>query len=90
MVVHQQQLLIDEFNKIAIDILCKQRDYERLNRYIADVRIAYKTGSLDTVCHDAGATMDFLIGVFLRELHDFEFEKRFIGRISKIVYDYFK
>ncbi|MEJ9280725.1 serine hydrolase [Ureibacillus thermosphaericus] len=92
--IYQQQLLIDEFNKIAIDILCKQRDYERLKRYIADVRIAHKTGSLDTVCHDAGIvyhpTMDYLIGVFLTELNDFEFGKRFIGRISKIVYDYFE
>lgn len=90
--IYQQQLLSEVYNEIAIDILCKQRDYERLKRYIADVRIAHKTGSLDTVCHDVGIVYhkmtDYIIGVFTTELNDLEVAKRFIGRISKVVYDY--
>lgn len=92
--IYEQKLLTKNLNQLAIDILCKGRDYERLKRYIGDVRISHKTGSLDTVSHDVGIvyhkTTDYCLGVFLTELRDFEMGKRFIGRISKIVFDYFE
>lgn len=91
--IYQQNLLSKQYSKLVIDILCRQRVHEGLKRYIAnDVRIAHKTGSLDTVCHDVGIVYldqtDYIIGVFLTELSDVEAGKRLIGRISKIVYEY--
>lgn len=92
--ISQQTLLPEKLNRLAIDILCKQTDYERLKRYIKDARIAHKTGSLDTVCHDVGIVYhrngNYIIGVFLTEVRDFEMGKRWIGRISKMVYDYYE
>lgn len=92
--VYQQDLLSDQYSQLVIDILCRQRVHEGLKRYITDdIFIAHKTGSLDTVCHDVGIVYhpsnNYIIGIFLTELADVEIGKRLIGRISKIVYEYF-
>lgn len=90
-----QQNLLKQYNPLVIDILCRQRVHEVLKRYISDdVQIAHKTGSLDTVCHDVGIvyldTKDYIIGVFTTDLHDVVAAQKVIGRISKIVYEYYR
>ncbi len=92
--IYKKELLSLQYSNILIDILCRQRVHEGLKRYIVeDVRIAHKTGSLDTVCHDTGIVyhevMDYIIGIFITEVKDIENSKRLIGRISKVVYDCF-
>lgn len=92
--IYEGTLLTPKWNEVAIDILCRQRSHESLKRYIVeDVKIAHKTGGLDTVDHDTGIFFTeqdaYFIGVFVTEVTDNEQAKRLIGAISKIVYDQF-
>ena len=91
--IYRKELLSTKYNELAIEILSRQRIVESLKRYIVDdVQMAHKTGSLDTVEHDAGIVfsnkIDYIIGVFITEHNGNEDAKRIIGKISKIVYDY--
>ena len=84
--------LSPEMNTIALHILNRQRSHESLRRYIPDdVRVAHKTGGLDTVDHDAGIFYhpngDYYIGVFMTNVTNNEIAKRFIGQLSKAVFD---
>lgn len=90
--LYEGQLLDETWTAIAFDILCRQRSHESLRRYLVDdVKIAHKTGGLDTVDHDCGIVFHnngpYFIGVFLTEVTDNEQAKRWIGQISKCVYD---
>ena len=90
--LYEGQLLDEAWTAIAFDILGRQRSHESLRRYLVDdVKIAHKTGGLDTVDHDCGIVFHekgaYFIGVFLTEVTDNEQAKRWIGQISKMVYD---
>lgn len=92
--IYRQELLSEKYNDIAINILLRQRDHESLKRYIVDdVKLANKPGSLDHVEHDIGImyhrVKDYLIGVFVTEHQNNDEAKKFIGTVSKEVYDYF-
>ncbi|MGN7479303.1 serine hydrolase [Solibacillus silvestris] len=92
--IYEGKLLSSDWNRVAIDILCRQRSYESLKRYIVDdVKMAHKTGGLDTVDHDAGIVFtkqsDYFIGVFITEVTDNDKAKQMIGAISKIVYEHY-
>lgn len=92
--IYNGHLLSKQWNDIAIDILCRQRSHESLKRYIVDhVKIAHKTGGLDTVDHDAGIVYtndrDYFIGVFITEVEDNDKARQYIGTISKVVYEHF-
>ena len=78
----------------AIKILRRQRCNEKLPRYIwEDVAIAHKTGGLDYLSHDAGvfsfADRDVFAGVFLWNTEHIDGDSRLIGRIGRLVYDYY-
>lgn len=93
--IYKGTLLSPEWNKVALNILLRQRSHESLKRYLVDdVKIAHKTGSLDTVDHDVGIVftdqVDYFIGVFLTEVTDNEKAKQYIGQISKIAYAHFQ
>ena len=84
-------ILNEQMNKLALQILCRQRSHESLRRYIVDdIKVAHKTGGLDTVDHDVGLfftkTADYFIGIFVTEVKDNERAKRYIGQLSKAVY----
>lgn len=88
----RQDLLSEPLSKLAINILSRQRVHESLKRYlIEDIQIAHKTGSLDSVDHDAGIVFnqvnDYMIGVFVTEVTNNDEARQFIGRISKVVYE---
>ena len=90
--IYEGTLLNAQWNEIALDILCRQRCHESLKRYMVDdIKIAHKTGGLDTVDHDVGIVFtdkgDYFIGVFITEVSDHEQAKQMIGMISKIVYE---
>jgi len=92
--IYQQDLLSAKFSKLTIDILSSQRVHESLRRYLVnDVKMAHKTGGLETVDHDVGivynGSNDYLIGVFITEVTNNEYAKQLIGRISKITYEHF-
>ncbi|MGD2196680.1 serine hydrolase [Lysinibacillus fusiformis] len=91
--IYQQDLLASPYNELVIDILSRQRVHEGLKRYLVDdVKLAHKTGGLDTVDHDAGivygSSFDYLIGVFITNVTDNDLARQLIGRLSKVVYDY--
>ena len=93
--IYEGELLEQKWNQIAVDILSRQRSSESLKRYIGDnVKIAHKTGGLDTVDHDVGIVFsdigDYFIGVFVTEVTNNDEAKQLIGAISKIVYDTFR
>lgn len=92
--IYSGTLLTSEWNAVALDILSRQRSHESLKRYIADdVKMAHKTGGLDTVDHDTGIVFtevrDYFIGVFITEVTDNDKARQTIGAISKIVYEHF-
>ena len=91
--IYRQNLLTPSFSALAIDILSRQRVYESLKRYLVDdVKMAHKTGGLDTVDHDVGIVYsnkkDYIIGVFITEVTDNTDAQQLIGRISKVVYEH--
>lgn len=91
--IYRRDLLSSAFSEVAIGILSRQRVYESLKRYLVDdVKVAHKTGGLDTVDHDVGivynSSRDYLIGVFVTEVTSNDHARQLIGRISKVVYDY--
>ena len=66
--IYQQELLTPTYNKLVINILSRQRIHDSLKRYLVeDVRLAHKTGGLNTVDHDVGIfytnAVDYSMGV---------------------------
>lgn len=89
--IYGKELLSEKHSELVIDILSQQRIHDSLKRYLVDkVKIAHKTGSLDTVEHDVGIVFteenDYIIGVFITEHTNNEEAKQLIGKVSKIVY----
>lgn len=82
-----------EFSE-AVEILRRQRSHNMLTRYIwEDVAFAHKTGGLDYLSHDAGVftikDKNVFAGVFLWDTPDKKGDGRLIGRIGRMVYDYY-
>lgn len=93
--IYKQDLLPLQFSQLALDILSRQRINDGLKRYIIEnVKIAHKTGNLDTVSHDVGIVfhekLDYIIGIMITDINDAEEAKKCIGLISKIVFQYFE
>ncbi|MEY9977958.1 serine hydrolase [Lysinibacillus sp. RC79] len=91
--IYRRDLLSSVFSELTLEILSRQRVHESLKRYLVDdVKLAHKTGGLDTVDHDVGivysSSGDYLIGVFVTEVTNNDHARQLIGRISKVVYDY--
>ncbi|WP_342535523.1 serine hydrolase [Lysinibacillus sp. FSL K6-1151] len=89
--IYRQELLTAPYSQLVIDILSRQRVHDSLKRYLVeDVKLAHKTGGLDTVDHDVGivysSTIDYSIGVFMTNVMDNEQARQLIGRLSKVVY----
>lgn len=90
--IYQQELLSPPYSKLVIAILSRQRVHDSLKRYLVDeVRLAHKTGGLDTVDHDVGifytSTVDYSMGVFITNVTDNDQARQLIGRLAKVVYD---
>lgn len=93
--IYTGSLLAPKWNEVAMNILLRQRDHESLKRYLVeDVKIAHKTGGLDTVDHDVGIVFakraTYFIGVFLTDVTDNEQARRYIGQLSKIAFTHFQ
>lgn len=90
--IYQQDVLSPAYSKLVIDILSRQRIHESLRRYLVDdIKLAHKTGGLDTVDHDVGivysSAIDYSIGVFITNVTNNEQARQLIGRLSKVVYE---
>ncbi len=87
----------NEYARLAINIMKRNRDYESLCRYLFEGPVtAHKTGELDGIIHDAGmietTAGTYFLGVFISEfLPSPELEKeaqKLIGRLSRKTYDF--
>ena len=81
----------------ALDTLLRQRCQDAFLRYLnGPITVAHKTGELDHVSHDAGLFLDgrpYYLGIFTWDgpaLDGEPQQKRFIGRLSKAIYETYR
>ena len=93
--LYDKTILTPDLCDYAIRILLRQRHKQNSMRYIPDeVKIAHKTGGLDFLNHDAGIfylkEKDYYFGAFVWDAPDNVYGMKWIGRVSKIIYEYYK
>lgn len=93
--LYQNRILTPELCEYAIRTLKRQRHKQLAMRYIYDdVIIAHKTGSLDNLYHDVCIFylehINYYFGMFVSDAVDSEYAAKLIGRISKMIYEYYK
>lgn len=92
--IYKGHILNEEHTRLAIDIMKAQKDRMMLGRYIdGQVIIAHKTGDLPNLNHDIGIfylpKITYLLGVFVVDAESNLAAQQMIGRISKLVYDFY-
>lgn len=92
--IYRKQILTPEMCELIIDILKKQKYKDCLVRFLSEnVDIAHKTGVLKNLSHDIGIfyldNIDYLLGVFVTGADSDIEAKEVIGKISKVIYDYY-
>lgn len=92
------EILSEELRAVAVDFLSRSRSFEGLLRYIPDpVEVWRKPGGLDHLDHDAGVILlkdrPYFLGIFTWDgpaLDGEDPQQRFIGQLSRMVYDHMK
>ncbi|WP_461205283.1 serine hydrolase [Clostridium sp. DL1XJH146] len=92
--IFDRNMLNADLGYYAISVLRRQRAKGLSMRYINDeIVVAHKTGSLDFLKHDVGIfylkDVNYYFGAFVTEAPDEEYGKKWIGRVSKLVYEYY-
>ena len=93
--LYDKSILSEELCDYAVSILLRQRDKQNSMRYIPDnLKVAHKTGGLDFLNHDAGifylGESDYYFGAFVWEAPDDVYGRKWIGRVSKLAYEFYK
>lgn len=91
----RKEILTPALCDTAWHILLKQRSKNLLFRYIwEDAVAAHKTGGLDYLTHDAGVIYkpnnNYFLGVFVQDAPNIKGDPAFIGRISRLIWDYYQ
>lgn len=89
--IYQEKLINKETSQVMLDILLRQQQGERLQRYLpTDIKIAHKCGDLDNLENDGGiiwfGDKVYILVVLTSGMSNLQC-KRTIGKISKFVYD---
>ena len=89
--IYQEKLIDKEASQLMLDILLKQQQGERLQRYLpTDIKIAHKCGDLDNLENDGGIIWFedkvYILVVLTSRMSNLQC-KQTIGKISKFVYD---
>ena len=89
--IYQEKLINKEASQLMLDILLKQQQGERLQRYLpSDIKIAHKCGDLDNLENDGGiiwlGDRAYILVVLTNGMPNLQC-KQTIGKISKFVYD---
>lgn len=92
--IYRKEILSTEMCELMMQILIKQKYKDCLGRFLSeDVKIAHKTGGLKNISHDIGVfyldNVDYLLGVFVTEAESDAEAKEIIGKVSKVVYNYY-
>lgn len=93
--IYNKTILTPDLCETAIGILKRQRHKQLSLRYLYDdIVVAHKTGSLDNLNHDAGIFylpgIHYYFGAFVWNAPSNEYASKWIGRISKGIYEYYK
>ena len=89
--IYQEKLINKEASQLMLDILLRQQQGERLQRYFpSDIKIAHKCGDLDNLENDGGiiwiGDRIYILVVLTSGMSNLQC-KQTIGKISKFVYD---
>ena len=89
--IYQEKLINKEASQLMLDILLRQQQGERLQRYLpSDIKIAHKCGDLDNLENDGGiiwlGDRAYILVVLTSGMPNLQC-KQTIGKISKFVYD---
>ena len=89
--IYQEKLIDKEASQLMLDILLRQQQGERLQRYLPnDIKIAHKCGDLDNLENDGGIIWFedkvYILVVLTSRMSNLQC-KQTIGKISKFVYD---
>ncbi|WP_338974128.1 serine hydrolase [Fusobacterium vincentii] len=89
--IYQEKLINKEASQLMLDILLRQQQGERLQRYLpSDIKIAHKCGDLDDLENDGGiiwiGDRIYILVVLTSGMSNLQC-KQTIGKISKFVYD---
>ena len=93
--LYRSTILTPRLCGYATNILLRQRCNDLFMRYICeDIKVAHKTGGLDFLNHDTGVfyldNINYYLGIFVTDAPDDDYGKRLIGKISKMIYEYYK
>ena len=89
--IYQEKLINKEASQLMLDILLRQQQGERLQRYLlSDIKIAHKCGDLDNLENDGGiiwlGNKAYILVILTNGMPNLQC-KQTIGKISKFVYD---
>ena len=89
--IYQKKLINKEASQLMLDILLRQQQGERLQRYLpSDIKIAHKCGDLDNLENDGGIIWlggkAYILVILTNGMPNLQC-KQTIGKISKFVYD---
>ena len=89
--IYQEKLINKEASQLMLDILLRQQQGERLQRYFpSDIKIAHKCGDLDDLENDGGiiwiGDRIYILVVLTSGMSNLQC-KQTIGKISKFIYD---
>ena len=89
--IYQEKLINKEASQLMLDILLRQQQGERLQRYLpSDIKIAHKCGDLDNLENDGGIIWlggkAYILVILTNGMPNLQC-KQTIGKISKFIYD---
>ena len=89
--IYQEKLINKKASQLMLDILLRQQQGERLQRYLpSDIKIAHKCGDLDNLENNGGIIWiedkAYILVVLTNGMPNLQC-KQTIGKISKFVYD---
>ena len=89
--IYQEKLINKETSQLMLDILLRQQQGQRLQRYLPpDIKIAHKCGDLDNLENDGGiiwlGNKIYILVVLTSGMSNLQCRQT-IGKISKFVYD---
>ena len=89
--IYQEKLIDKEASQLMLDILLRQQQGERLQRYLPnDIKIAHKCGDLKNVENDAGIiwtrSKKYILVVLVSFVKNNLEAKQIIGEISRYIY----
>ena len=89
--IYEKSFLSEEMSSLAIDILLRQQERDRLQRYLPeDLKIASKSGDLDNLENDGGIffteAKNYILVVLVSGAESNVAAKEIIGKISLEIY----